>query len=54
MQGVEFAEDTELFRLQKMTENEEEFQEDLIKVGDWETQQQINFNEGRHEAMLSR
>lgn len=54
MQGVEFAEDTELFRLQKMTENEEEFQEDLIKVGDWVTQQQINFNEGRHEAMLSR
>lgn len=34
MQGGEFAEDTELFKLQKMTENGEEFQEDLIKVGD--------------------
>lgn len=54
MQGGEFAEDTEIFRLQKMSENGEEFQEDLIKVDDQGTRQQINFNEARHEAQLSR
>lgn len=54
MQGGESAEETELFKLHKMTENGEEFQEDLIKVDDWVTQRKINFNEGRHEAMLSK
>lgn len=37
MQGGEFAKDREIFRLQKMSENGEEFQEDLIKVDDWAT-----------------
>lgn len=37
MRGGEFAEDAELLKLHKMTENGEEFQEDLIKVGDWAT-----------------
>lgn len=30
MQDSEFAEDTELLKLNKMTENEEEFQKDVI------------------------
>lgn len=37
MQGGKFAEDTELFKIHKMTENGEEFQVDLIKAGDWAT-----------------
>lgn len=47
-----FAEGTQLFRLEKPTEDCDEFQKNLIKVGNWAKLWQINFIEGEYKAML--